>query len=94
MIKKTTKLRDLPFIEGKIYPTKFATGEMFLIKEIIWIDSKVNNASIKKMHQFKGVYQNSPHLGVCPLSIDRLIPETEFDCEIEVCSKCNEPVKK
>lgn len=93
MTKKIIILKDIPFTEGKIYSTKFATGELFLLKEIIYSENKINGISSKRLTGLKGVYQNSPHLGICPISPDRLIPETEFNKEIEVCSKCNEPIK-
>lgn len=81
MIKTIQKFRDLPFVEGVSYQTKFATGERFTITKIVM----QNNTLIG----FKGFYENSPHLGVCPLAADRLIPMRVVDGTVDVCSKCN-----
>ena len=78
------KYKDLPLEEGKSYPTRFQTGETFLLKKIIW-----NN---DKMVKLEGIYEKYPHLGICPIGVDRLISDKEFDCDVEVCSKCSEPI--
>lgn len=80
-IKKIKEFKDLPFEVDKTYITKFQTKEMFLIKEIT-IDK--NN----KQTGIKGIYKNSKHLGICSLSIERLIPLKEEIGEIEICDKC------
>jgi len=77
--KKIKITRDLPFEEGKTYMTKFATHEMFTV-------SKVN------AHTVDGIYEKAPHLGVCPLSIDRLIADKEDIGEKEVCDCCSQPL--
>ena len=75
-----------PLEEGKIYKTKFATGELFFL-------SKIKTDKQGNVIGLEGVYQNSKHLGNCPLSSDRLIPEPRgvdaYD-EIECCFKCGE----
>lgn len=53
----------------KVYKTKFATGENFLVKEIIMTPCK------GKIIEFRGIYERHPHLGICPLGTDRLIYE-------------------
>lgn len=79
LIKKTI---DLEFEIGKTYKTKFQTGDLFLVKEII---KDKNNKVIK----FIGIYENAKHLGNCPLNGERLITETiEIDDYIDVCESC------
>ena len=75
----------LPFEEGKVYKTKFATGESFLLV-------KIKRDKKDKIIGFDGIYENSKSLGICHLSIDRLIPETNDFEIIEVCSKCGESI--
>lgn len=82
---KIKKFKALPFEEGKIYETKMATKEKVLI----------TNIPLHKLSPslFGVIYQSSsPELGVCGFYPDRLIPEYIEDGEIEVCSKCNEPI--
>lgn len=93
MIKVIKRPIELPFEEGKTYKTKFATGENFLLKEIVWGTSKVNGEVVKNIIKFKGIYENNPELGICPLNPDRLIPLTNGFTEHEACSKCGEPIK-
>ena len=82
--KKTFK--DLPFEEEQTYQTKFQTGEKFLIKEIVWNNQKT------KIITFKGIFEDHPHSGICPLNADRLVPDQIEDIEILVCNKCGEPI--
>lgn len=84
MKKKIKTYKDLPFEEGKVYRTKFQTGERFLIKEIIKNKDKIIG--------FKGIYESTPQLGVCPLNSDRLVAERIEGEDLEVCNKCNEPI--
>lgn len=50
----------------KIYKTKFQTGEEVLVKALHWNHKgELVKASV--------IFQNYPHLGVCPLNIDRII---------------------
>lgn len=55
---------------NQTYKTKFATGEEFLLKEILYSGAKIIG--------FQGIYPNRPHLGVCPLGADRLIDLDEI----------------
>ena len=80
-IKKIKEFKDLPFEVDKTYMTKFQIKEMFEIKEIT-LDKDNKQISVK------GIYENSKHLGICPLSIERLIPLKEEIGEIEICDKC------
>lgn len=80
-IKKIKKFRDLPFVLNRVYTTKMQTKDQFLLKEIM-----------SNGHMVKGIYVGCEHLGICALGIDRLIPETEFECEIDVCDKCGESI--
>lgn len=93
MIQKVKTYKDLPFEILGVYKTKFQTGELFMLTNIIYRELKENGVNIKKPIMFEGVYLNCKHIGVCPLNIDRLIPEKIQDNEIEVCSKCLTPLK-
>lgn len=85
-MKKTIKsFMELPFEEGKTYPTKFQTGEKFLLKKIITNKGKIIG--------FEGIYESAPHLGICPLNADRLIPDKVVDVDICVCDKCGTPIE-
>lgn len=84
MIIKRKKEIDLPFEANKSYKTKFASGEMFFI-------TKIRTTKDNTIIGFIGIYENSKHLGECPLNIDRLIPQriiSDKEIEIEVCSAC------
>lgn len=89
MIKKVKTYRDLPLEEGKIYKTKLSTGENFLIKKIIFKEYGENRVPVG----LEGIWENHPNAGICPLPLERLIPEREETGEIEVCSNCGEPIK-
>ena len=67
MIKKVKIFEDLPIEEGKTYITRFATGDLFFVKKVI----KVKDRIIR----YDGIYHKCSHLGICPLAVDRLIPE-------------------
>jgi hypothetical protein len=92
MKKTIKKIIELPFEEGKTYKTKFATGERFLVKKIIWGKIKVEGKTVDKIFTFEGIYEKHPHLGVCPLSADRLCPDTIEGEEYDICHKCGEPI--
>lgn len=68
-MKEIKKIK--PFEEGKIYQTKFATGERFTVHKI-----DVNHSG--KQIKCWGEYENNPGLLNCPLDPERLIPETEI----------------
>ena len=88
MKKIIPELKALPFEVGKTYKTKFATGESFTISKIIFgKEGKLKG----KVIQFEGVYEKAPHLGDCPLSGDRLYPESEptgNSITMVVCPHC------
>jgi len=86
------KYSDLSFEEGKTYTTKFATGEKFLLKKVIWGKIKVKGETIDTIIRFEGIYEKSPSLGICPLGGDRLIADKKYEGEIEICHKCKEPI--
>lgn len=74
---------DLPFVEGQIYTTRFATGEKFTVTKITTKDGIQT--------QVFGIYYNSPNLGACRLEITRLIPLTQLtgrEFEYHVCPHC------
>ena len=90
-MKKTIKTyKNLPFEVGKTYQTKFSTGWKFLVKEVIYKEIKVDGGFQKKETEARGIYENSPHLGICPLNIERLIPDRVENGEIEICGNCGE----
>lgn len=81
MKKVIKKYKDLPFEIEKIYVTKFQTSEKVILKRI----------DFNKKGEVIGlgvIYENSPHLGICPLGADRLITDKIEDGEICVCHKC------
>lgn len=85
-MKKTIKqYKDLPYEEGKVYKTKFQTGESFLLKKVV-------TAKDGKIIRFDGIYLSSPDIGVCPLGSDRLIADRVEDGEIEVYGECMKPL--
>lgn len=84
MIIKKELFKDLSFEVGETYQTKFATAERFTI-------TVINTNKQGRVIGFKGVYENSKHLGEVPLGADRLIARKEPNGTIEVCSSCGEP---
>ena len=77
-MERTNEINEFKFIDGNWYKTKFQTGELFLLKNIIWTPEPTGKFPIKtpkRMIKFEGVYEKCPHLGICPLNTDRLIPE-------------------
>ena len=91
MRKEVREIIALPFEVGKTYKTKFATGEKFKVTDI-----KIGKTGINKgkVVEFEGVYESHQHLGSCPLSADRLIPEYEEGENFEICDKCKETLNK
>lgn len=92
MLKEIKKFRDLPFEEGKTYRTKFQTGEMFMITKINKRYFKSVNYESEIITGFEGIYLSHPHIGVCPLAVDRLIPEKIEDGVEQVCGHCGKLV--
>lgn len=84
---------DLPFEIGQTYITKMQTGEKFTVTQIIM---KKEKGKTDEIYQLMGIYERYPHLGECPLAVDRLIPRKEFtgvEFEISVCPKCKHEFK-
>ena len=83
MLKKVKIFKDLPIEEGKTYKTRFATGDMFLVKKVI----KNPNKSLKpeQIIRVDGIYWNAKEIGICPLAADRLIPERIMIGEKIIC---------
>ncbi len=86
--------RELLFIVGNTYLTKFQTGERFTITRDPYIRHKETDLIIGTKTQAFGVYENSQDLGECPLNIDRLIPDfEEIIEEVERCEHCKQIIK-
>lgn len=60
--------KPLELEEGKTYTTKMASGETFTITSL----KRNPDGRIISMN---GIYNACPHLGECPISPERLIPE-------------------
>jgi len=86
MIKKIKKYRDLPFELHTKYKTKLATGEEFIIENIVF------KKDSDKILRFDGYWVDHMHVGICPLNPDRLYPTQVEDGEIEICENCGEPI--
>ena len=84
-VKKFKVYNDLELEEGKTYKTKFSTGEFFQIVKIVRLKESIIG--------LQGIYLSHPHLGLCPLSKDRVIPERVLTGEIEVCDTCGTPLE-
>jgi hypothetical protein len=78
----------LPFEVGVTYSTKFATGEKFTI-------TKVKKNKYDEVEAVWGIYEKSPHLGECPINMDRLIPDFKVMGEerVFVCPNCKHETK-
>jgi hypothetical protein len=79
----------IPFEEGQTYQTKFATGENFTITRLV-------KNKYDEVIAIWGIYERCPHLGVCPIGIDRLIQPMQFtglEFEVTVCPKCKHEFK-
>lgn len=64
--------KELPFIEGETYKTRFQTGEMFTVEKIVFSKQKFKTHEII---QFWGYYVGRE--GLYPLGGDRLIARKE-----------------
>ena len=86
MFKYIKEEIELPFEVDRTYTTKFQTKEKFLVKEII-----LNKG--ERVIGFKGIYEKSPHLGLCPLGADRLEPIKAFSGNLNlICANCGDIV--
>jgi hypothetical protein len=92
MIIKKKKFRDLQIEEGKSYVTRFQSRELFFVKKVKKIFFKSGDVSVEKVIGYEGIYWNARHLGLCPLAVDRLIPERVEDGFIYVCDCCDKEV--
>ncbi len=72
--------KELPAEVNKTYKTKMSTGELFTVKEISY-DKKGNQV-------IKGIFESSPHLGICPFNVERLILDKQLISTEEVCANC------
>ena len=86
------RLENKLFEVGKTYKTAIATGENFKLTTDPYVRDE--NGVIERVKQIiYGVYEKSPHLGNCPLLIQRLIPETEkVGYQVEICDCCKKPI--
>lgn len=90
MIKQIPKEIDKEFEVDKTYKTKFQTGERFTIKKIITRPF----LNTTKIIGLEGIYEKAPHLGNCPLDVERLIPEKEMIyVDVEYCDGCGKEKK-
>ncbi len=87
MKKAVNQYHDIPLEEGKTYTTKFATAEKFKVTKISEINGKISNTVY-------GIYERAPHLGECPLDVNRIIHDKQFIESIFVCDKCGEPIEE
>jgi len=78
MIKK--KYIDAPIEIDKWYMTKWSAPERFQVKKII------------DRFRVLGIYEKSPHLGLCPLEVGALVNDKIEIGEINVCPHCNMPL--
>ncbi len=90
MIKTVKKEIPLPFEEGKTYKTTWAKPDLPELFKIVSI--------LRNRHgiitTFKGIYENSQHLGICPLNGNLLVPDCTFEDEQVEFWDCCEKVKK
>lgn len=89
MIKRIKTYQDLPLEEGKTYATKMSTGEKFMLKKIIWREFKSGTDVTRKIIGLEGIWMDHPGARLCPIGLDRIIPDKVEIGEVEVCSYCN-----
>jgi hypothetical protein len=80
----------IPFEVGQSYKTKFATGDTFTI-------TRLDKNKYDEVLAIWGIYDRSPHLGECPIGVDRLIQPMEFtgvEFEVTVCPHCKHEFKE
>lgn len=97
MSNKRQTYKDKPVEVGKTYRTKMQTGETFTVSRIDWKkapapDGKgVVDSDVPTM--FHGTYSTYPDT-VCPIHVDRLIPERDVTGYELVCGKCGHTLDK
>ena len=77
---------DLPLEEGKTYKTKFQTGDTFTVVKI-FKDKKTS-----EIYRVEGIYENAKHLGICPLDVNRILPDKVEGPSETVCEHCNNKI--
>ena len=86
MIIKIKEYKDLPFEVGKTYQTRICSAWVFTI-------TKIFTNTLGNVKGFEGIYPDSPHLGICPIGKDRLIPEQTYsEREANVCIHCGKEI--
>ena len=85
--KLSQSITPLPFEVGVTYTTKFATGEKFTV-------TRVRKNRYDEVEAVFGIYEKSPHLGECPLNMDRLIPDVEKigERKVIICPNCKHEI--
>ena len=84
MIKKIRRYRDLPLEVGKEYLTKMQSKETFIIERI---DYEMDSGEKIEVLAW-GIYTRTPHIGVCPLSPDRIVHDKIEAGEVDACPHC------
>ena len=77
---------DLPLEEGKTYPLKMTMGGDFTI-------TKIDRDNVGDPTHLWGIYGDNPDLGVCPLGVSRVKPESVHSHLIRVCGKCKTEIR-
>lgn len=84
---KIKKEIELPLVVGETYFTKFQTKEKFKITKLIYDRFNVMVVSVN------GIYEKTPHLGECPLPVERIVHKINIiEEEIEICPNCKKPL--
>lgn len=87
MKKLVPKKESLLFVVGETYETKFATKERFTLTRDAYV--RKDGIIIWTNKTVWGVYERSPHLGECPLNLDRIVPHTKtIQIELDFCDTC------
>lgn len=63
---------NLPLELDKTYNTRFQESTQFQVKRIVYHPKELD-----KQIWVEGIYLDKPHLGLCPLNVDRLIADTQ-----------------
>lgn len=74
--------KNVPLEIGKKYKTKFQTGDIVTLVDIVYHKEKITGLKV--------IYESKPYLGVCPLGPDRLIQERIKVRDVDVCPHCGE----
>ena len=83
---KKAKHIELDFEVGKTYKAKWCEPVNFTITKIDY--SKVKGQK-DVIVGFWGIYEDKPHIGICPLNVGRLHPEVAIiEVNVEICECC------